>query len=108
MKCGSAPLLGVDRSCGRVYTPRVHRKERAVDTINIKEARRRLSDLVKAAERGRSVTITRRGKAVARLGPVPRKPRRRFPDLSAFRATIKVKGRTMTEELLAMRDEERA
>lgn len=78
-----------------------------MDIINIKEARRRLSDLVKAAERGRSVTITRRGKEVARLGPVPKKPRRGLPDLSAFRATIKPKGKSLSETVIAMRSEER-
>jgi prevent-host-death family protein len=75
--------------------------------VNIKDARRRLSDLVTAAERGESVVITRRGKEVARIVPPAPKPLKRFPDLSEFRASIKVKGRSLTDELLAMRGEER-
>jgi len=79
-----------------------------VETVNLKEARRRLSDLVKAAERGQSVTITRRGRKVARLVPARTAAARGLPDLSEFRASIKVKGKSLTDELLAMRREERA
>ena len=81
-----------------------------METINIKEARRRLSDLVKAAERGRSIIITRRGKEVARLGPAQRpskKAARGLPDLAAFRATIKVKGKPLSQVVADMRSEER-
>lgn len=75
--------------------------------VNLKEARRRLSNLVTAAERGESVVITRRGKEVARLGPLSPKPLKRFPDLAEFRATIRLKGKSLTDELLTMRREER-
>ena len=75
--------------------------------VNLKEARKRLSELVTAAERGETVTITRRGKEVARIVPPAPKPLKPFPDLAAFRASIKVKGRSLTDELLAMRREER-
>jgi len=46
--------------------------------VNLKEARRRLSALVQAAERGESVVITRRGKEVARIVPPERRPSRGF------------------------------
>jgi len=36
-----------------------------------------------------------------------RKRLKRLPDLAAFRASIKVKGRSLTDELIAMREEER-
>lgn len=75
--------------------------------VNLKEARRRLSDLVTAAERGESVVITRRGREVARIAPLSSKPLKPFPDLTKFRASIKVKGRSLTDELIAMRREER-
>ena len=75
--------------------------------VNLKEARRRLSALVTAAERGESVVITRRGKDVARLVPPAPGPLQPFPDLAEFRASIKIKGRGLTDELLAMRREER-
>ena len=75
--------------------------------VSLKEARKKLGDLVGAAERGESVVITRRGRRVARLVPVEPEPRRGLPDLTAFRASLKIKGRSLTEELLAQRREER-
>ena len=76
-------------------------------TVTMSEARKRLSELVRAAERGESVTITRRGKEVARIVPAEQKPLKPLPDLTEFRASIKMTGRSLTEELLAMRREER-
>ena len=78
-----------------------------MDAVKMSEARRRLSELVRAAERGESVTITRRGKEVARIVPAEQKPMKPLPDLTEFRASIKIKGRSLSEELLAMRREER-
>ena len=78
-----------------------------METVNLKEARRRLGDLVKAAEQGESTVITRRGKKVARVVPVEKKPLKGFPDLSAFRASTKVKGKPLSETVCDMRDEER-
>jgi len=78
-----------------------------MDAVGIKEARERLSELVRAAERGESVTITRRGKEVARIVPAGPKALKPLPDLTEFRASIKIKGRSLTDELLAMRREER-
>ncbi len=76
-------------------------------TVSIREARKHLSELVDAALRGESVTITRRGKKVARLGPVGPKGGRRLPDLTEFRASIQVKGKPLSETVVALRDEER-
>jgi len=76
-------------------------------TVSISDARKRLSQLVLAAERGESVVLTRRGKAVACIVPVEKKPLRRLPDLSAFRASIKIKGKSLSRTLLDMRAEER-
>ena len=79
-----------------------------MNTVNLKEARKHLGELVEIVEHGESVVITRRGRQVARLVPAGKNASGRLPDLSQFRASIKVKGRSMTEELLAMRNEERA
>ena len=76
--------------------------------VNLKEARRSLGKLVDAAERGEPTVITRRGKQVARLVPIHDRPLAGLPDLSDFRATLKPKGRSLTDELLAQRDEERS
>jgi len=78
-----------------------------VKTVSIGEARRRLSELVAAAERGETVTITRRGREVARLGPVLRQAGRRLPDLSDFRASIQVEGKPLSETVVALREQER-
>jgi len=75
--------------------------------INLKEARRRLSDLVSAAEHGESTVITRRGKKVARIVPMEVKSSRRIPDLTEFRNSIKLKGKPMSRTVIEMRHEAR-
>jgi prevent-host-death family protein len=78
-----------------------------MNQVSMKEARKRLGVLVQAAERGETVTITRRGRKVARLVPAAKKSIKGLPDLTGFRASLKVGGRSLTEELLAQRKEER-
>jgi prevent-host-death family protein len=78
-----------------------------MNTINAKQARKRLGRLIDAAEGGESFVITRRGRKVAELGPVRRRRRPKLPDLSAFRASLKVKGKSLSQTVIAMRDEER-
>ena len=78
-----------------------------MNTVSMKEARERLSELVRAAERGEAVTITRRGKEVARLVPAAQKPLMPLPDLSAFRASIEVKGKPLSQTVIDMRSGER-
>jgi len=55
------------------------------DTIEIGafEAKNRLSELLRAAEEGRSVVITRRGRAVARLVPAVDKESKGLAELQA-------------------------
>lgn len=79
-----------------------------MEPVSIREARQHLSELVEAAERGESVIITRRGRRVARLAPVEQEARGGLPDLSEFRASLRVKGRSLTRELLAQRRQERS
>jgi prevent-host-death family protein len=76
-------------------------------TVSMKEARERLSELVRAAERGEAITITRRGKEVARIVPAEQKPLKPLPDLTEFRASIKVKGKPLSEVVRDMRAEAR-
>jgi prevent-host-death family protein len=73
----------------------------------MREARRRLSELVDAAERGESVIITRRGRQVAQLGPIVPHGERGLPDLSEFRRRIRVRGKPMSETVVALREQER-
>lgn len=74
--------------------------------VNVREARRRLASLLDAVEAGDQVVITRRGKQVARLMP-PEPPPRQFPDLSEFRKRITIRGESLHETLMRMRNEER-
>ena len=76
-------------------------------TVNIREARRRLSALIDAAERGETVVITRRGRKVACLGPVRKAPRKPLPDLRAFRESIRVTGTPLSKVVIDGRDEAR-
>jgi prevent-host-death family protein len=68
-----------------------------MNSVNIRQARRRLSEIVDAAERGESVVITRRGKQVARIAPIARRATKGLPDLSEFRASVKVKGKPLSQ-----------
>ena len=68
-----------------------------MDKVNIREARRRLSVIVDAAEQGESTVITRRGRQVARVEPVRAGKGRPLPDLSDFRSSIKLTGRALSK-----------
>lgn len=76
-------------------------------TISIRDARKRLSEIIKAAERGESTTITRRGKEVARLVPPEQTNSKGFPDLTGFREAIRLKGDALSKTVIEMRGEER-
>lgn len=70
------------------------------------EAKTHLSELLAAVEAGETVTITRRGKAVAWLVPVPRDSSGRLAALTRLRALGARTGMTAAE-ILSMRDEVR-
>ncbi len=72
-------------------------------SINIKEARRTLGDLVDAAEQGESVLITRHGKEVARLDPAASGAAGSLPDLTEFRASVKAKGKPISKQVAESR-----
>jgi len=76
------------------------------EEVNVREARRRLAALLDSVETGNEVTITRRGRQVARLVPAE-KPPKQFPDLSEFRKSITMRGESAHETLMRMRREER-
>lgn len=67
--------------------------------VNIREARRRLSDIVDAALRGESTVITRRGRQVARVQPAGQAGCN-LPDLTEFRAKVKVKGKALSQAVI--------
>jgi len=76
--------------------------------VSLKEARARFSDLVRAAEFGESVAITRRGKTVARLvPPSPAAAIQKAPPLDAFRASLRPKGKPLSHIVIDARNESR-
>lgn len=56
-------------------------------TVNLAQAKATLSELVKKAERGEQVVITRHGKPVANLSAAT-PAKEPFPDLTEFRAKM--------------------
>jgi prevent-host-death family protein len=82
-----------------------------MDTVSLFDAKNRLSALVDEVESGNSMTITRRGKPVARLVPVAchtDRGRQAVSRLHALREAISRRNETFTwEELKAYRDEGR-
>ena len=75
-------------------------------TVNLAQAKARLSELLDQVEAGQDILITRRGKAVAHLSPAlaPRQPLR-LQDLAGFRAGMPRLHRPAAELLREMRDE---
>ncbi len=70
--------------------------------MNAKEARSKLSSLLKQVEEGDEVVILRRGKKVARLVSSQNEGRR-LPRLRDFRASIRIKGDSLSGVVLAER-----
>ena len=79
-----------------------------MSTVTAYEAKTHLPRLLRAAERGETVIITRHGKPVAQLGPVED---RRRDDIAAVIERMKraraQRPRVTVEEILAARDEGR-
>ncbi len=73
--------------------------------INVKDARSQLSALLDRVEKGEEIIITRRGKKVARV--VPPKAGHQLPRLKDFRASLKVRGKPMSETVINARNEGR-
>lgn len=76
---------------------------------SIAEAKAHLSALVEQVERGEAVTLTKRGKPVARLvslTELPPKPKADLARLRAFRATQKMSPISSAVMIRKMRDEE--
>ena len=75
-------------------------------TVNLAQAKARLSELLDEVEAGREVTITRRGKAVSHLSAAIR-PKKPLPlrELAGFRAAMPSLRRPAAALLREVRDE---
>ena len=76
-------------------------------TVTAREARKIFSSLLDETEHGVVVSITRRGREVARLVPPETVESGEFPDMTEFRDSIKVKGTPTSQVVVEMRNEER-
>ncbi|MHB1158084.1 MAG: type II toxin-antitoxin system Phd/YefM family antitoxin [Phycisphaerales bacterium] len=76
-------------------------------SVNVREVRRRLSDIVDAAERGQSVRISRHGRDVAQVGPVQTPEGSPLPDLTEFRKSLRVKGKPLSKIVAESREQAR-
>lgn len=77
-----------------------------MERVNVREVRENLRAYLERAESGEEISILRRGREVARLVPPAREPGR-FPDLTEFRASIKIRGESPLESLQRLREESR-
>ena len=75
-------------------------------TINVKAARSQLKALLERAEAGEEITIARRGKVIAKLVPPERRPGR-LPSMEKFRASIRMRGRSLSATVHQNRKDER-
>ena len=79
-----------------------------MDSIGIYEAKSRLSELIEKVEAGEVVTITRRGRPVAKIVPVERPEAvdnsAAANELIGFSKTIKLKRRLTQREMREMRE----
>jgi prevent-host-death family protein len=79
-----------------------------VVTVNLAHAKANLSKLIDKVESGEAVVITRRGRPVARLGPIePPKMPIDFKALEEFRKTMPPWPKSSAELIREMRDEDR-
>lgn len=76
-------------------------------SVSIKEARENLKAIIDRVAAGERINILRRSKVVAQLVPPEPERSRRAPSMAAFRKTIKVKGKPMSQEIIDARREER-
>jgi len=74
-------------------------------TINLAQAKARLSEVLDKVEGGEDVVITRHGRAVARISAVS-PPKRPLRSLAAFRATMPGWGESSAILLRELRDQD--
>lgn len=74
--------------------------------VSVAQAKAHLSDLLDRVEAGETVTITRRGRPIARVSGIatPKKPID-FEALRRFRASMPMSERSAVEIIREMRDE---
>ncbi len=74
--------------------------------VSVSEAKATLTDLVKRAEAGERVTLTRHGKAVVRLVPLQISPELKAKRLAAIRAAQKIAKGKLPPDFSAARSQD--
>jgi len=74
----------------------------SVVKVTVREARQNFRRLLDQVQTGDEVVVLRRGVEVGRLTRPKQKPAR-LPDLSSFRASVKVSGRPLSREIVEAR-----
>ena len=75
--------------------------------IDVKEVQAKIKELLEAVERGETVEITRDGRKLAFIAPAATGVGRKLPDLTEFRASLKVLKPCLTNSVVEMRNQER-
>jgi prevent-host-death family protein len=74
--------------------------------VSVKEARNSIGTLLDRMQKGEEILISRRGKKVARLVPIVISEKR-LPDLCDFRASISIRGDSLSQTVIDSRKMER-
>lgn len=74
----------------------------SIQRVSTREARQRLRHLLEQVQAGDEVVVLRRGVEVGRLVR-PERAKAPLPDLSGLRASVKVRGRALSEDLTEAR-----
>ena len=77
-----------------------------METVNVQEARRHISELLDRVTAGEEVIISRRGTPIARLVPLATH-KAGFPDRRAFRASLPPSDVPSSVTVRQLRDDER-
>ena len=81
-----------------VYSYRVPESFMSTQRVSVREARRRLPRLLDQVQAGDEVVVLRRGVEVGRLVG-PERKRMPLPDLSGLRASVKLQGRALNQDI---------
>ncbi len=76
-----------------------------MNRAGIRQARQNLSVLLAEVAKGHEITLTDRGRPVARLVPPAPRASRPFPGRAAFRRSVAAKGARVAQAVLEGRDE---
>ncbi len=74
----------------------------SIQRVSVREARQRLRRLLDRVQAGDEVVVMRRGTPVGKLVRAERK-RIPFPDLSGLRASVKLRGRPLSRDVIEAR-----